>query len=293
MLTLLQLILRNGGFVSFVLLEAFCFYVIVQYNERQNSIWGHSAGLVAGDINENRQNLSDYVGLRARVDSLTAENAVLLTQLANARMVQVPYRDTFYTVNYDSIVGVDSVRRKHIRPQYEFIAAKVIANNISGSANWIMINKGSKDGLSPNLGVVTASGIIGILRHVDDEFSMVMSVLHRQTKVSVSLPKYGNAFGSLVWEGGDPSVMTLRFIPKHFQIKPGDLVETSGLSQIFPKGIPVGKVETEPVQDDENPYFLQMKVRLSQDLSTAGDVYVVSNLFKSQIDSLQQRVAHE
>jgi rod shape-determining protein MreC len=289
---ILQLLLRNGGFVTLVLVEAFCFFIIVQFNDKQNAIFTHTAGLFAGRMLERRQQFSDYIGLRDRIDSLANVNAQLQTDLANARIVKFPLRDTSFIALFDSLNRTDSVRRKVMRPLYEYYTATVIGNSISSANNWLMINRGSADHIAPNMAVVTNNGIIGIVRHVDDHFSMVMSVLHRQTKISAALSKY-NAFGSLIWEGGDPSVMTLKYIPKHFEVKVGDEVVTSGFSQMFPRKLLVGYVEGDIGQDPENPYFLIMKVRLSQDMATVGDVYVVRNLFQPEQDSLQVKVRNE
>lgn len=290
---ILQLLLRNGGFVTLVLVEAFCFFIIVQYNEKQNAIFSHSAALFAGNTLEKRQQLTDYVGLRDRIDSLSKVNARLLTDLANARIIRVPRRDTMFTyASFDSLNRVDSIRRKVMRPFYEFYTASVIGNSISNANNWLMINRGSRDGIGPNMAVMTNNGIVGIVRHVDDHFSMVMSVLHRQTKISAVLDEHG-AFGSLIWEGGDPNVMTLKYIPKHFTVKEGSRVATSGFSQMFPKNIDIGTIEGEPSPDPENPYFLIMKVKLSQDMSRVADVYVVKNLFQPEQDSLQAKVRNE
>jgi rod shape-determining protein MreC len=88
-------------------------------------------------------------------------------------------------------------------------------------------------------------------------------------------------------------VMTLKYIPKHFDVKHGDKVATSGFSQMFPKGIEIGTVEGQTSPDPENPYFLVMKVKLSQDMSVVQDVYIVKNLFQPEQDSLQAKVRNE
>lgn len=289
---ILQLLLRNGGFVTLVLVEALCFFLIVQFNEKQNAIFTHTSGVFAGRTLEKRQQFADYIGLRERMDSLAKVNARLQTDLANARIVRIPRKDTSYIALFDSLNRTDSVRRRVMRPLYEYFTATVISNSISSANNWLMINRGSIDHITPNMAVVTNNGIVGIVRHVDDHFAMVMSVLHRQTKISAALSKF-NSFGSLIWEGGDPNVMTLKYIPKHFEVKAGDEVVTSGFSQMFPRKILIGYVEGDISQDPENPYFLIMKVRLSQDMSTVGDVYVVNNLFQSEQDSIQVKARNE
>jgi rod shape-determining protein MreC len=290
--TILQLFIRNGGFLTLVLVEAFCFYVIVQNNERQRAIYFHSLGRLTNNMLEKERRTLDYFRLQERADSLQAENARLLTLWENARQVRVPYRDTFFTATYDSIAGRDSLRRRLVRPLYEFIPAQVIGNTVNGANNWLIINRGSRDEISNNSAVISAQGLVGIVWHVDPDFAMVMSLLHRETKISAAL-KRQRSFGSLVWEGGDPAIMTLKFIPKHVEIRERDTVVTSGYSQIFPKDVLIGTVEGKVEQDPENPYFVVARVRLSQDLSQVGDVYVVNNLFRPALDSLKQRVTYE
>lgn len=290
---LLQLIIRNGGFFTFLLVEAFCFYVAVQFNTKQDAIFSHTMRLASADLLERRTKWADYFALEERADSLGKVNGQLMAELALARLAQVPYRDTFFVVRLDTLHYGDSLAwRKIARPQFRFVAGKVIGNTISSANNWIYLNRGSNDGLRPDMGVVTGSGVVGILRHVDANFSAAMSILHRETKISVTL-KTQKALGSLVWEGGDPTLMTLRYIPKHFDVKVGDAVVTSGYSELFPKGVPVGTVASVPLPDKENQYFWIMQVRLSQDMSSLGDVYVVDNIFQTELDSLKQKVKDE
>ncbi len=293
--SLLQLFIRNGGFVTLVLVEAFCFYVIVQANAntRQRAIYVHSFGQLAGNMLERRQHLLDYWSLDAQIDSLSQENKELQEELANRQSVQVEHRDTFFAVRFDSLFRNDSVRHRVTRPEYVYITATVISNAINGANNWLMLNRGSSDGIQSDMAVVTRSGIVGIVRQVNTHFALVMSVLHRQTKISAALKKE-RAFGSLVWEGGDPDVMTLKFIPKHFdKIQVGDSIMTSGFSQMFPPRHLIGMVAQKPQQDPENPYFLTMQVRLNQEMSTVQEVYVVKNLFAPQLDSLQRSIHDE
>jgi rod shape-determining protein MreC len=287
---LLQLLARNGGFFTFLLVEAFCFYVIVQYNTKHNAIFTHSMGIAAGNVLEKRQHWLEYLSLKQRADSLRNANELLLKDLALAHSIQVPIRDTFFLIQLDSIRQADSlVLHKIARPQYKFIAAKVIGNTINSANNWLYINRGSDDGLRPDMGVVTGKGIVGIARHVDPNFSAVMSILHREAKISVILKKE-KALGSLEWDGTDPSLMTLKFVPKHFAVHVGDEITTSGYSELFPRGVPVGRVASEPVVDKENQYFWIMQVRLSQDMSSVIDVYAVDNIYQTELDSLKLKV---
>lgn len=287
---LLQLLLRNGGFVTFLLAELAALTIAVNFNERQGEIWANTTGLMGGRILERRQEAADYFSLAEKADSLAHLVDSLQSRLANSRMVQVPIRDTFFLVNFDSLSKTDSIRRKTIRPLYSFLTAKVIKNSIAGANNWLIINRGSSDGVHTDMAVVSPVGIVGIVRHVAENFSLVMSVLHSESRISVALPKQKNAFGTLAWEDSDPGLMTLRYIPQHFSVEKDEPVVTSGYSLMFPQGHPVGKVVDKPAPDSENPYFLAVKVRLSQDMATVRDVAVVRNLFQSDLDSLQHKI---
>ncbi len=287
---LFQLLLRNGGFVTLVFVELFCFVLMVQYNSTQSVIWANTTEIFGGKVLERRQTVSDYFGLREQVDSLNQIVDSLQSRLSNARLVQVSVQDTFYQVNYDSLTLNDSIRRKTIRPLYEFVSAKVVGNSITSVNNWLIINRGSNDHVAPHMAVISPNGVVGVVRHVSENFSIAMSVLHRQTRITASLPKQ-NTFGSLMWEGGNPHVMTLKDISKHFQeqIHPGDPVLTSGYSTMFPKGISVGTIITKPEPDPENPHFLVVKVQLSQDMSNVDAVSIVRNLFSGELDSLKSQ----
>lgn len=289
---LLQLLAKNGGFMTFLLVELLSFYIIISFNTERNAIFSHTAGIIGGKILDKRKQWVDYGRLRKKADSLAIDNARLHEKLADARHIQVPYRDTIFIQDADTLLMTDSLRRLSVRPQYEFIAAKTVGNSISGANNWLIVNRGSDDRIRPDMGVVSSNGVVGIVRHVSSHFSMVMSVLHHQTKISVVL-KRNNALGSLLWEGGDPSIMTLKFIPRHFKIKENDVVVTSGYSKMFPKGITVGHVTGEPKQDAENPYFWKINVRLSQDMASVDNVYLVNNIFYSELDSLNLKVKDE
>jgi len=294
MRSIFQLLIRSGGFLAFAMLEVLCFYLIVRYNEPRAEIYNYSAGRMGGAIQKRWQHYADYIGLQERVDSLAAENSRLENLWRNSRLIQIPYRDTFLLTIADSILLGDSLLiRKHVRPAFDYIPAEAISNSINLNNNWIMLNRGRRDGITPNSGVITTKGLVGIVRLVDEDFCMAMSLLHRQVKISAMLKREG-AFGSLIWEDEDPQVMTLKFIPKHIEVHKGDTVVTSGFSQMFPRDAMIGTVIDSPATiDPENPYFFAIRVKLRHDMSKTKDVMIVKNLFASQIDSLNQRIKDE
>lgn len=283
--SIIQLFIRHGGLLTLVVLEMVCFYLISTFNDSQRQISSASWTKYSGQFLQWKTEWLDYLGLKEQNERLRDQVAELGTQLTNARLAAVPRRDTFIFQ-----AAVDTLNRKFTRPEFILIPAQVISNTISGSNNWLMINRGKRDGVQPNTGVITADGLAGIVRYVSDDFAMVMSVLHRQTKISAALKKY-EYFGSLVWEGNKPQMMTLTDIPSHLKVKKGDTVQVSRYSLMFPPGHVAGTVDSAYLQPGSN--FLSILVKLSQHPAAFNHVYVVNNKFSSQIDSLQQLVKDE
>ena len=278
MQNILFLVFKYGGFLLFLLLEGFCMYLVVQYNHRQQEIYVSSANEWSGAVYSQYDNLVKYTNLSSVADSLAAENAALRATLRNAQFEKTLLRDTAST-KLDSFVQ-----------QYTFVAAKVINNSVSNNNNFITINRGSSDGVKVGMGVISSNGVVGIVRGVSAHFAQIMSILHKQTRVSASL-KHNSYFGSLVWRGNDPQFATLEDIPKHADMKAGDTIQASGLSTIFPGGLMIGTVESFRNKAGSNFYSIQVK--LSCDMSNLQYVYVVDNLFKKEQAELEKEHRNE
>jgi rod shape-determining protein MreC len=283
--SIIQLFIRHGGLLTLVVLEVVCFYLIASFNDPQRLISSVSWLKYSGQLLEWKTEGLDYLSLKEQNERLRNQIADLGTQLTNARLAGGTPPDTFAYA-----VKIDTLERQIARPEFTLIPAKVISNTISGSNNWLMINRGRRDGVQPNTGVITAGGLAGIVRYVSDDFAVAMSVLHRQTKISASLKNY-EYFGSLIWEGDDPQYMTLTDIPSHISVQRGDTVQVSQFSLLFPAGHLAGRVDSAYLKPGSN--FLSIVVKLSQTPAAFNNVYVVNNKFSDQIDQLQQAVKDE
>lgn len=293
MRNLFYLLIKNGGLMTLLLTQALAFYIIVGREDSfQREIYLYNVSKWANYVNAWRKTLRDYNGLIEKNKSLQAEIAQLRGENENIRLISLVLRDTVNIILADSVLRNDSLRRVTIRPYYVITPAQVVDNTIHYNNNWLLINRGSADGIVPHCGVIATDGIVGILRHVDEHFSTVMSVLHRQTKISALLKKQG-AYGSLVWEGQSPRHMTLKYIPKHINVSIGDTIVTSGLSAMFPKNHLVGVVDAKPSIDSDNTYFMNIPVRLTHDLSRTDLVYVVRNLFGEETQRLMEKTKYE
>jgi rod shape-determining protein MreC len=257
MRNLIQLFIRNGGALTFWGLQVICFFLIVQFNEAQGEIFISSLNNANGYLDERMESAQDFLGLRETNDSLARENARLYQQLHFQSNRVTP--DSLPTFSSE-----DSL--------YQFIPARIIKNSINRSNNYIRLNKGRKDGIEPNMGVISQFGVVGVVVDVSENYALVMSLLHQQSRISASIANKGY-FGSMIWPGGDPTEALLLDVPKHAQIEQNDYVETSGYSLLFPPHLPLGRIDTFWVDQGNSSYTIELN--LTQDLANLDYAYVV------------------
>ena len=127
------------------------------------------------------------------------------------------------------------------------------------------------------MAVIGPDGIVGKVILVSDNYCRVMSLLNRKSKVNAMLKK-GFYTGDLEWDGKDPSYLTLSNISKSAQVKKGDTILTSNVSNqlSFPPGLMVGIV-AEIIPSPESG-FLSMKIRSATNFYSLQYVYLTENL---------------
>lgn len=240
---------------------------------------------ISGPINNVSYNIIRHFNLSAENDALVDQNIALLRDM--------PYN---FLVSSDSVTTVtrateDTVTHKTTeRRIYDYSTANVVYNTIHRKCNYLMIDKGGEDGVASDMAVLSPLGVVGLVTDVSAHFSLVRPIIHPNTKISAKvLP--ANQIGSIVWEYGDPSIVTLKDIPEHMNINVGDSVCTSGYSDIFPSGIPIGVICEKSKSSGSS--FLSLKVRLSTDFNRINTVYLVRNLYKDEIDELKAKMEEE
>lgn len=270
MRNLLAFFLRYNSFFIFLALEVVCLTLAFRFNAYHKVSFVSASNNFTGSIYNTYSGFTDYLNLAEVNDSLSRENALLRSQLLSS------YWDT--EVKKDVACDVNMVQA------YQFFDAKVISNSTTKSSNYLVINKGGKHGITDNMGVVTANGVVGIVMDVSENFATIMSVLHKDSKISVKLKglKYS---GSLIWGGGDSRYATVKNIPKHVELEQGDTIVTSGFSSIFPENIMVGTIESYDMASGDNFYLI--KIRLSTNYETIEYVNVVNYLFSKEQNELE------
>jgi len=273
MYSLLQLLTRFGVHIVFLILQIISFYFIVSYNKNQREIFINSSNIYTGKINELTSEIRDFVSIRVINDSLKRENATLIENL-----IRIEYLNEILPEYTDSLL------------KYSVISASVCNNTFNQKNNHITLCKGALEGIRPGMGVVSATGLVGIVRNTSPNFAHVISLLHSQTRISCAI-KSRNAYGSLVWDGRDPRYMTLESVPKFETVAIGDTVITSGYSTVFPKGLLVGRVVNTKPKPGSNNY--DIRVKLSSTLGSIKYAYVIHNFLADEQNKLEKEVNNE
>ena len=259
----------------------FLFYVIVSCiflfdkNPYQHHIYMTSAGRFSAGIYDMSHNITSYFNLRETNEELQIQNARLEEEVIGLKAELQLYKEKYYS---------DTMTLPEPLLPYRFIIASVINKSIHKPYNYITINKGSKDGIRPEMGVVDQNGIVGVVNIVGEHYSRLISLLNPNFRLSCKV-KGNDAFGSLVWDGKDPQAALLEELPRHTVYQPGDTVITSGYSAMFPEGIPVGVVVgTEKTIDDN---FYTLRVKLVTNFSRLSTVRVISSDLGEEIKQVE------
>jgi rod shape-determining protein MreC len=258
-------------FFLFLILEVISLILIVQNNQYQKSSFINTTNEISGNILTSFNNISQYFSLKEANRKLSEENARLLSESKKYFMKTEDrifyYNDTLY------------------RQQYQFVSAKVIRNSTNKRNNFLTLNKGSNQGVEVGMGVITSTGIVGIVKEVSYNFSSVISVLNKEIKVSAKMKKNGH-IGTVIWEGGDYQHGKLIDVPTHVKPAIGDTIISSGFSTSFPEGILIGTISDFKIEKGDN--FYTITIKFSTDYNSISYAYVIRNIMKNELDKLEK-----
>lgn len=263
--------LRNYAFVLFVLLETLSLAMVFNYNSFQKAKYLNSANQVSGIVYNMFNSVTSYFRLASVNRELAEENARLRTLLGKQQNLPA-----------DSV----SVYQPSIQSDSSFriSTARVINNSVNRAFNYITLDRGRKHGIKPDQGIISSSGIVGVVSEVSDSYAMGLSVLNGRWSVSAKLKNSGY-YGSLHWDATDYKYARLSEIPLHVDIAVGDTIETSGYSAVFPEGIPIGTINDYTKPAGENYYSIEVK--LAVDFKSLSHVEVVEILARDEILELE------
>ncbi len=230
-----------------------------------------SSNAIAGTLFSWRKDITDYANLKEVNRRLAEENAAWRNRHESA---YTPVEELFVRIN-------DTIHRQ----EYRYIAAKVVNSTWHKQKNFLTLDQGATTGVREEMGVIGPDGIVGVVREVSPHFASVISILSPTIRTSVRIRRTGH-FGLLYWDTNDARTASVIDIPKHARLAVGDTVETRGGDGTFPVGIPVGVVEEVGSEPGQN--YQDITIRLTEDMTRSGFVYVVKDLQRAERDTLEQ-----
>ncbi len=269
-------IVKYYAFFLFLFLEGISISLIVKNNTYQNAAVLNSANSISGELYLTVSNFKEYLSLKTENDSLANENARLLTN----------QKKSSYSGLTDSVKYNDTTLKK----QYIYYPARIINNSTNRRNNYLTLNRGSRHGIKKNMGVICGSGVVGIVNNVSENFSTVISILHKDTKLSGQLDSTKD-IGSIIWEGFSPQELTLLDVPSHVEIRKGEKITTTGFSSIFPEGILIGVVRDFKIKEGDN--FYSIRVRMTTRLQNLQYVYIVKNVLADEQNNLESTLKYD
>ncbi len=286
MRNLIELLIKYYHWLLFIVLEALSLWLLFRFNNYQSSVYFTSANIVSGTIFEYTSFASDYFHLKSDNEALQMRNTQLFIENEQLRSaISSISRDT---TRCDSL-ELDILSLVHEQP-FTYIGAKVINNSVNKIDNYLTIDKGENDSIFPDMGIVSPEGIVGIVCLTSAKYSLVLSILNSKSSISCKIDKSGY-FGNLVWRGGDPCFAEMIDVPRHADVSVGDLIVTSGYSNVFPEGLSVGTVAEYSSSGDG--LTCQIKVRLSSDISKLNWVSAVKHDDADMIAELSNQLSNE
>lgn len=275
---------RYFNFLVFVILQVFCIYLIIQYSKYHHAMFGSTANKVTGKINSQYDKIEYYFRLKKTNDSLVKANERLYNKLA--QNYNIP--DSVATKEVIDSIRVDSVLQFR---KFTYLNAKVVANSVTAQNNYIVLHSSNATKMREGMGVVDpGNAVIGVITEVSGDYAVVMSLLHKDSRISGKLFKTGET-GTITWDGKNPGLVTLSGISKGVKIAKGDSVITSGFSAIYPKGLLLGRIDEIYLEQGTSNY--RIVLRTGANFHNLEYAYAIDNSQQQEINRLLENTKNK
>ncbi|MBP1676581.1 MAG: rod shape-determining protein MreC [Bacteroidetes bacterium] len=281
MRNLINFLIRYSVMILFLFLEAISFALVVNNRDYQKSVFLSSSNTLVANMYEASNSVVEFFKLKAANENLAEENTALKNEiiaLHNQLATLMPQKK-------------DSIRFR-IPPEMEFtyISAKVTNNSTNRLQNYITLNKGRRDGVRVDMGVISDEGVVGIVKTVSDKYSVVIPVLNEKLKINCKFKK-NNYSGPLEWTGEDYRFARLDDIARHVEFSLGDTLITSGYANNLPEGIPVGTIDNFKIKESDAYY--NIKVKLAVNFRTLSYVKIIDYKNYKEQKAVEQKAAED
>lgn len=275
MRNLIRFLVRFSAWILFLIYVVASCWLLFTKNPYQHHVYLTSASALGRTVYGAANTVTSYFYLREINEDLQMRNTALEMEILHLKDQIAQYK----LQEYADTMKIDSSLTR-----YSFALAHVINNSVNRSNNYITIDRGAKDGIKPEMGVVDQNGVVGIVNIVGDHSARIISLLNPYLRISCKI-KGQDVVGSLVWDGKNPMEAVLEELPRHAQFNLGDTVVTSGYSTVFPEGVPVGIVVERVTAPEEN--FRTLRVRLNTDFNTLSTVRIVLDSMSEEVKQVE------
>ena len=272
MRSLLNFLARHLNFILFLLLEGAALTLIINDSNYHNARITKGVRGLTRRLEEKITNVRDYLILRDINTRLSIDIATLRNEMQRmySKDSTLFFSDRDFTVNQN----------------YEYIVARTVNNSVNRQKNFFTLNKGSRQGITLDMGVISQEGVAGIIIACSENYSLAMSLINIDFRLSSRIRSNGY-FGSLTWDGRDYRYAVLNDIPQHVIVQIGDTIETTSYSAIFPEGLMVGQVSDISRSGSD---FYRITVRLSTDFRRLNYVDIIKNNSREEQIILEEKL---
>ena len=254
----------------FVILEIAAILMMSRTSSLQDIWISRASHRVHAALWGNTEKVRNYFTLDRQNKTLAAENLELMSLVRDFGQKDLSYRKNHI---YDTVSG-----------HFRLVPATIVKASRNSQHNYIVLDKGSNDGIKPQTGIITSSGVVGIVNSVGKRFSYGLTLMNNKVSVSARIGLTG-LVAPLEWDGKHSNGAIMRGLPLHYEIAPGDTVWTSGFSTVFPPDIPIGITgKMRRVDGSTN----EVSVQLFQDFGAMRYVIVTENLDRPEISALEK-----
>ncbi len=257
--------------ILFGLLSGVCLFLI--YRSSTYKQWALRSLVleIIAPVYHLENNITEYFHLKQTNQELVIQNKFLLDRTSNIAIYSNHNDDTSDSGQF----------------LFAYQTAKVLSSSINLQDNLIILDKGSKDGIKPDMGVISPQGIVGLVKEVSPNFSVVLSILSSKFNVSVKTQR-SEVVGVLTWDGRDYRYMQLGNLTNIESISIGDTI-VSHYSLLFPPNYPIGIVSGGLKSKAIGGYYT-VQVKLLSKLDNLHDVYIVKSNFAEELNTLKERI---
>lgn len=282
---LLEFLQKHRHWFVFLILETIALVTYLSGSLYSRSLGWYATSAVFGRVNELMTEGWSYVGLRPRNEELLRENARLRTAytLLARQMQDAEAHGVLPRLHATDSLPIDLSA---------VIIARVVNRVTHTSEVYYTINKGRRDGIETDMGVMSASGVVGAVMAVSDHYALVIPVLNPKIRLACTL--LGQEVSGTLTASSSPNAneAILSNVPPHAHPQIGDTITTSGYSYLFPEGMMVGTIaDSVPARVKGSAgTFANYPVHLSTDFQGLRYVYVIREKPTHEVRALEDSI---